>query len=96
MVGKGVGNGLVEGTSHGDMVGQIGGEASIEVRRASLQVGGKPTILHGKIVVFFLVHLFIDHILLRDSQGASGTTFVDLRGSTSRLDSCFETAITSP
>ena len=67
LLGIGVGNSLVEGTSHGDMVGEIGRQSSVEVGRTGLKMSGEPPVLHGQIIIFFLVHLLVDHVLFGDS-----------------------------
>jgi hypothetical protein len=90
-----VGDGLSEGTTHGNVVGEVGSKTTIEVGILSLQMCGQATVLHGQVVVFFLVHLLIDDILLGDTQGASCTALVDLRSASCRLDTGFQTAITS-
>jgi hypothetical protein len=70
---------LIHGTSHGDLVGQVSSKTSIEVDRAGLQVSSESSILHRKIIIFLFVHFFVDNILLGDSQGTSGSPFVNLR-----------------
>ena len=86
-------DGLVEGGPHGDVVRQVGGQPSIEVGRAGLEMGGETTILIWQVVVFLLVHLLVDDVLLRDPQRSTGTTLVDLRRSTSGLDPSLEAAV---
>ena len=64
----GIGDGLVKRTPHCDVIGKVSGKPPIEVGGPSLQVGSEPAVLKGQVVVFFLVHLFVDDILLCDSQ----------------------------
>lgn len=61
----GVGDGLVERASHRDVVGEICGQSSIEVRGSGLKMGGESSVLERKVVILLLVHLFVDDILLR-------------------------------
>ena len=90
-----VGNGLSEGTTHGDVVGEVSSKAAIEVGVLCLQMCGQAAVLHGQVVVFFLVHLLVDDILFGDTPGASCTAFVNLRSASCRFDTGFKTAVTS-
>jgi len=69
---------LAECATHSDVVGEVCSETTIEVGVLCLQVCSQASILHGKVVVLFLVHLFVDDILLGDTEGATGATLVDL------------------
>ena len=60
-------NGLVKGAPHSDMVREIGGQPAIEVGRASLKMRGESPVPQWHIIIFFLVHLFVDDILLGHS-----------------------------
>ena len=91
-----VGDGLIECTSHRHVVGEIGGETAIEVRRAGLEVGRQSSVLKREVVVFLFVHFLVDDVLFRHSQRATRSSLVDLRGASSGLDAGLETAITSP
>ncbi len=86
-------DGLVERGAHGDVVRQIGRQSTVEVGRARLQVRRETPVLVGQVVVLLLVHLLVDDILLRHAQGPTRPSLVDLRRSTCRLDSSFETAV---
>ena len=95
LLGVRVSDGLIECTPHGYMVRQVGRQPPVEIGGAGLQVRRQPSVLHRQVVVLLLIHLFIDHILLGDSQGAPCATLVDLGCSACRFDSGFQTAITS-
>ena len=64
LLGIGVGDGLVESASHGDMVGEICRQPAVEVCRSGLKMGGESSVLERKVVVLLFVHLLIDNILL--------------------------------
>ncbi len=87
------GDGLVEGSAHGDVVGQIGRQSSVEVGRARLQMRRETTVLVRQIVVLLLVHLLVDDILLGHAQRPTRSSLVDLGRSSRRLDSGFEAAV---
>lgn len=57
---------LLDCTPHCYLIRQIRRQSTIEVGRACLKVGSQSTILHGKIIVFLLVHLLVDDVLLCD------------------------------
>ena len=95
LLGIRVGDSLIECTSHCHMVGEIGCETSIKVRRASLQMSCQSSVLKGKVVVFLFVHFFVDDILFGDSQRATCSSFVNLRGSSGRLDTGLKASIAS-
>ena len=59
-----VGDGLIECGPHGDVVREVGGQATVEIGGACLKMGSESSVLHWQIVVFFLVHLLVDDILL--------------------------------
>ena len=67
LLGVGVGDGLVEGAPHCNVVCEIGGQASVEVRPV-LKMRGETSVLHGQVVILLLVHLLVDDILFRDTQ----------------------------
>lgn len=90
-----VGDSLSEGTAHGDVVGEIGSKTTVEIGVLGLQMCGQATVLHGQVVIFFLVHLLIDNILFGNTQGASCATLVDLRSASCGLDAGFQTAVTT-
>lgn len=76
------------------MVRQVSSKTSVKIGVAGLKMSCQTTVLHGQIVVFLLVHLFVDDILLSDAQGTSRTSLVNFGSSTSGLDTCLETAVT--
>ena len=88
-------NGLVKCRPHGHMIGQVGGQTTVEIGRTGLEVSGQMTILEGKVVILLLVHLLVDDILFGHSQRSTGATLVDLRRSSSRLDAGLQTSIIS-
>ena len=53
---------LAERATYGDMIGKVSGEPPIEVSVLRLQMCSQPTVLCRQVVVFFLVHLFIDNV----------------------------------
>ena len=63
-----VGHHLVDSTSHSDLVRQICSQSSVEIHGASLKVSSESPVLEWKVIVLFLVHLFVDDILLSDTQ----------------------------
>lgn len=77
-----VGDGVIHGASHGDLVGQVGVESPVEVDGSGLKMGSEPAILHGQVVVFLLIHLLVDNILLGHAQRAACASLVDFRCST--------------
>lgn len=87
------GDAAFERTAHGDLVGDVGIETLIKVCRIGLEMCRQSTIGQRQIVVLLLVHFLVDDILLGDAERATGATFVNLRGATSRLDAGFQTAI---
>lgn len=80
---------LTECAAHGDVVGEVGSETTIEVGVLGLQVCSETTVLHGQVVIFFLVHLLVDNILLCDAERPACAALVNLRRATSRLDAGF-------
>ena len=60
-----------------------------------LHVCRHPSIGEWDVIVLFLVHLFIQHILLGDAEGAAGTLLVDLGGTARRFKTSLETAVAS-
>lgn len=52
-------------------------------------------IQQGVVVVLFLVHFLVHDILFGNPESPTGASLMDLGSSTSRLDSSFETTITS-
>ncbi len=63
----GISDGLVESSPHSYVVREICRQSSVEIGGTSLEMGCETSILHRQVIVFFLVHLFVDHILLGDS-----------------------------
>ena len=90
-----VGDGLVQGTPHGDLIGQIGMKSAIEVDRSGLEMGSEPSILQRQVIVFFLIHFLVHDILFGNAQRAACASLVDFGGSACRLDSCFQTSVAS-
>lgn len=52
-------------------------------------------VLHGQVVIFFLIHLLVDNILFGDPQRTACSSLVDLRSSSSGLDTGFQAPITA-
>jgi hypothetical protein len=67
---------LIQGTLHGHLVREIGGKSSIEVHRASLEMGCESSILHWEAILLF-VNFFIHNILLCYTKRPARSTFVD-------------------
>lgn len=72
-----VGDCLVQSTPHSDVVREIGSQSAVEVGRTGLQMSREAAVLHGKVIVLFLVHLLVDDILLGNLQGPARPSFVD-------------------
>jgi hypothetical protein len=53
---------LAERATHGDMIGEVNGKPPIKFSVLCLQMRRQTTVLRRKVIVFFLVHLFIDHV----------------------------------
>ena len=64
LLGIGVGDGLVQSTSHGNMVREVCRQPSVEVSGTGLQMSGQSSVLHWEVVILFLVHFLVDHVLL--------------------------------
>lgn len=92
----GIGDGLIQGAPHGDVVRQVRGQSAVEVCRPGLEMGGESSVLEREVVILLFVHLLIDDILLRHPQRATCASFVDLGCSPRRLDSGLETSIAPP
>jgi len=60
----GIGDGLVQSASHGDVVGEICRQSAVEVCRSGLKMGSESSVLERKVVILLFVHLLIDNILL--------------------------------
>ena len=88
-------HGLAESVAHCDMIGKVCGKSTIKVGILGLQVGGQAAVLHGKVVIFFLIHLLIDDILLGNTERATSAALVNLGSATSRLDASLETSVAS-
>lgn len=73
--------------------GNVGLQPAIEVPRRRGQVRAEAQILSGEVIVFFLVHFLVQHIVLGDAQGTAGALLVDLRGTTGGLNAGLETAV---
>ena len=73
-----VGHGLTESSPHGDVVGKVSCKSPVKVGVGCLKVCGKTAVLHRQVVVLFLVHLFVDDILLGDLERTTRPSFVDL------------------
>lgn len=91
-----IGDCLVKRSPHSYMIREIGGKTPVKICRTGLKMCCESPILHRQVVIFFLVHLFVDYILLCDSQRATRSAFVDLRRTARRFDSGFKTSVTSP
>lgn len=86
---------LLESSSHGNIVGEIGGQSVVELRVGCLKMSSETSVLGWKVIVLFLVHLLVDNILLGHAERASCATFVDLGSSSSRLNASFQTSVTA-
>jgi len=58
-------------------------------------VSGQALVQGRQIIVFLLVHFLVDDILLCHTQGATGASLVNVRGSPRRLNAGLKTAITA-
>lgn len=67
-VGVRVGHCLTKCSPHSDVIGEVCCQSPVEVCVGSLQMGGKTAVLHRQVVIFLFVHLFVDDILLGDSE----------------------------
>jgi len=86
---------LTKSSSHGDVVCKVGSKSAVKVCIAGLKVCSETTVLHWQVVSFLLVHLFIDYILLRDSERTASTALVNLTSTSGALDTSFQTTVTT-
>jgi len=84
---------LTQSSPHGDVVGKVGSQSPVKIGVAGLQVCCQTTILHGQVVIFFLVHLFVNNILLSDTERPASATLVDLAGSSGTLDTGLKASV---
>lgn len=62
-------DGLTKGGTHGNVLGQVGGEAAVKIwRPGGAEVRGETAVVQWQVVVLLLVHLLVDDILLGDSE----------------------------
>ena len=61
----------------------------VEHDRGRVQVGVQPLVLCWQIIILLFIHLFIDNILLSNTQRATSALLVNLRSSSCRLNACF-------
>jgi hypothetical protein len=60
-----------------------------------MQIGTQPLVLGRQTVILFLVHLFVDDVLLSHAQGTTSSRLANLRCSSGRLHARFQIAITA-
>jgi hypothetical protein len=70
-------------------------ELAVEHQRTGVEVGTQPLILGRKILIFLLIHFFVDDILLGHAKATTRSLLMDLRSSTRRLNARLKAAVTS-
>lgn len=69
---------LAESSTHGDVIGKIRSQSTVEVGVGSLEMSCEATVLHGQVVVLLLVHLLVDNVLLGHTKRSACASLVDL------------------
>jgi hypothetical protein len=77
------------------VVGQVCSQSTVEVGVGSLEMSCEATVLHRQVIVLLLIHLFVDDVLLGDTERSACASLVDLGSTAGRLDSGFETTVTA-
>lgn len=74
---------------------KIGVESSVENVGGACDVGLQSAVLGWKVVILLFVHFFIDDILFGDAKTSASSFLVNLRCTSRRFNTSFQTAITA-